>query len=183
MSDNGNGSRRGVSIYRAADAIDINTTEFMLAPTMSDGARASLGDAVTEGAGAGAKVMILNRQSDDEGGFSLLHAWFKADYPLPRHSHDSDCMYYVISGEAIMGNQTLRAGDSFFVPADAPYVYTAGTDGVEVLEIRHGVSQFDMKIPDAQAGRWEEMVDVTLANRERWQSEEVSPTFSANQNA
>jgi PAS domain S-box-containing protein len=56
-------------------------------------------------------------------------------------------MYYVISGEAHMGNQVLRAGDSFFVPADAPYVYTAGPDGVEVLEIRHNVAQFDMKIP------------------------------------
>ena len=173
---------KGVSIYRAADAIDINTTEFMLAPTMSDGAQAALGDAVTEGAGAGAKGMVLTRQSDDEGGFSLLHMWFKADYPLPRHSHDSDCMYYVVSGELAMGNQTLRAGDSFFVPADAPYVYNAGPDGVEVLEIRHGVRQFDMKIPDTSASRWQEMVDVTVANRERWKSEATSPTMAANLN-
>ena len=36
-----------------------------------------------------------------------------------------------------MGNQVLRAGDSFFIPAEAPYVYTAGPDGVEILEIRH----------------------------------------------
>lgn len=187
MSDNGNGngngSRRGVTIYRAADAIDINKTDFMGRPQMSDGATVGLGDAIAEGAGAGAKVMILARQSDDEGGFSLLHVWFKANYPLPRHSHDSDCMYYVISGVAIMGNQTLRAGDSFFVPADAPYVYTAGPDGVEVLEVRHGVQNFDMKIPDASAGRWQEMVDTTLANRDRWKSEEVSPTFAANQSA
>ena len=182
MSDK-NGSRRGVTIYRAADAIDINKTDFMGAPQMSDGATVGLGDAIAEGAGAGAKVMILARQSDDEGGFSLLHVWFKANYPLPRHSHDSDCMYYVISGEAIMGNQTLRAGDSFFVPADAPYVYTAGPDGVEVLEVRHGVRTFDMKIPDASAGRWQEMVETTLANRERWKAEEISPTFAANQNA
>ena len=120
MAENGNGARRGVSIYRATDAVDINSTDFMGVPQMSDGAIVGLGDAIVEGAGAGAKVMILARQSDDEGGFSLLHVWFKANYPLPRHSHDSDCMYYVISGEAIMGNQTLRAGDSFFVPADAP---------------------------------------------------------------
>jgi mannose-6-phosphate isomerase-like protein (cupin superfamily) len=180
MSETEN-ARRGVTIYRAADAQDINSTDFMLPPEMSDGTRVSLGDAVTEGAGAGAKGMVLMRQTDEEGGFSLLHMWFKADYPLPRHSHDSDCMYYVVSGEAIMGNQTLRAGDCFFVPANAPYVYNAGPDGVEVLEIRHGVRQFDMKIPDAAAGRWQDMVDTTVSNRERWQAETVSPTWSANQ--
>ena len=173
--------KKGISIYRAADAVDINTTDFMGVPQMTDGARVQLGDAVAEGAGAGAKVVILARQSDDEGGFSLLHVWFKANYPLPRHSHDSDCMYYVISGEAIMGNQTLRAGDSFFVPADAPYVYAAGPDGVEVLEIRHNVGQFDMKIPDHTPERWQEMTDISAANRERWESEETSPTFAANQ--
>ena len=92
-------------------------------------------------------------------------------------------MYYVVSGSLSMGNQTLRAGDSFFVPANAPYVYNAGPDGVEVLEIRHGVRQFDMKIPDASAGRWQEMVEVTVNNRERWQTEATSPTMAANQSS
>ena len=110
-----------------------------------------------------------------------MHVWFKANYPLPRHSHDSDCMYYVISGEAHMGNQVLRAGDSFFIPAEAPYVYTAGPDGVEILEIRHNVGQFDMKIPDAPAARWQEMTEISAANRERWESEQTSPTFATNQ--
>jgi len=55
--------------------------------------------------------------------------------------------------------------------------------GVEVLEVRHGVQNFDMKIPDASAGRWQEMVETTLANRDRWKAEEVSPTFAANQSA
>lgn len=180
MTDDGTTPRRGVSIYRAADAVDINTTEFMQAPVTPDGERLAFDPGVAEGAGAGAKVMILARQSEEEGGFSLLHAWFKADYPLPRHSHNSDCMYHVLSGEAIMGNQTLRCGDSFFVPADAPYVYTAGPDGVEVLEIRRNVEQFDMKIAGPAAGRFAEMLVTSAAQRDRWQTEQVSPTFAAN---
>jgi quercetin dioxygenase-like cupin family protein len=174
-------SRRGITIHRAADAVDIQQTDFMAAPTMSDEAKAALGAVVANGSATGAAVKVLVRQTDEEGGFSLLHIWFKAGYPLPRHSHDADCMYYVISGEAIMGNQTLRAGDSFFVPADAPYVYEAGPDGVEVLEIRHGCDRFDMKIPDASEARWQAMTDAVIAGRDRWAAEPTSPTFAANQ--
>jgi hypothetical protein len=25
-------------------------------------------------------------------GFSLTYAWFKSGFPLPRHSHNSDCL-------------------------------------------------------------------------------------------
>ena len=67
---------------------------------------------------------------------SLVHAWFGPGYRLPRHTHSADCLYYVISGSAVLGNHTLRAGDGFFVPANAPYQYDAGPEGVEVLEIR-----------------------------------------------
>ncbi len=129
------------------------------------------------GFGTGGVVKVLAREP---GGFSLVHVWFKANYPLPRHSHDADCMYYVISGAAIMGRQTLRAGDAFFVPADAPYQYTAGPEGVEVLEVRLGVDQFDMQIPDASAQRWQAMLDTTVANRDRWGEVTESPTFAAN---
>jgi hypothetical protein len=52
---------------------------------------------------------------------------------------------------------------------------------VEVLEIRHNVAQFDMKIPDAPEARWQEMAEVSAANRDRWEAEQTSPTFAANQ--
>ena len=175
-----NAPKKGMTIYRAGDSQELMESGFMTWPTMSDDARASLGEVIAVGAAAAQKVMVVARQSPEEGGFSLVHVWFKANYPLPRHSHDSDCMYYVISGEAHMGNQVLRAGDSFFVPAEAPYVYSAGPDGVEVLEIRHDVAQFDMKIPDAPEARWQEMVEISVANRERWEADQTSPTFAAN---
>jgi hypothetical protein len=47
-------------------------------------------------------------------------------------------MYNVVSGALVMGDQTLRAGDGFFVPADTFDAYSAGPDGAEVLEIRYG---------------------------------------------
>lgn len=173
--------RKGLRIFRAAEGVPLEQTDFMDRPTMSDDAKVGLGKLVGTGAGAGAQVTVLNRSTPDSGGFSLVHCWFKAEYPLPRHSHDADCMYYVISGEAHMGNQVLRAGDSFFIPADAPYGYTPGPDGVEILEIRKDCDRFDIKINDAPESRWEAMAETSVANRERWESEPTSPTFAANQ--
>jgi quercetin dioxygenase-like cupin family protein len=170
-----------VRIFHAADAAPLQETDFMAPPTMSDETRANLTEVIAAGALEGADVRVLNRSTDASGGFSLVHVWFKAGYPLPRHAHDSDCMYYVISGEAHLGNQVLRAGDSFFVPADAPYVYTPGPDGVEILEIRKDCDRFDMQIPDASATRWAAMVEVSQANRERWAAESTSPTLAAHE--
>jgi mannose-6-phosphate isomerase-like protein (cupin superfamily) len=172
--------RRGISIFRAADAVDLQETDFMSSPEMSGAAREGLKEFVNAGAGAGAQVRVLVRQPSDDGGFSLVHVWFKANYPLPRHSHDADCMYYVISGSAVMGAQILGPGDGFFVPADAPYQYTAGPDGVEVLEIRRGVDRFDMQIPDHSPERWLAMAEATRANRDDWQRVPASPTYVAN---
>jgi len=172
--------RRGISIFRAADAADLQETDFMSAPEMSGSAREGLTEFVEAGAGAGAQVKVLVRQQASDGGFSLVHVWFKANYPLPRHSHNADCMYYVISGSALMGAQLLGPGDGFFVPADAPYHYTAGPDGVEVLEIRRGVDRFDMQIPDHSPERWRAMAEATRTNRDGWQGVATSPTFAAN---
>jgi quercetin dioxygenase-like cupin family protein len=167
--------KRGITIHRASDSVNLDDTDFMTPPELPEGApriSAELG----ADAAAGSQIKVLTR---DAGGFSLVHVWFKANYPLPRHSHDADCMYYVISGLAIMGNQKLRAGDSFFVPADAPYGYTAGPDGVEILEIRHGVNQFDIKLA-ADPQQFQRLVAAAAANRDDWTDSEVSPTFAAN---
>ena len=176
-------TRKGLTIYRAADAPRLEETDLMAPMTVSAATVTDMTETMAE-AGAWAQsdqeVRVLVRQSADEGGFSLTHAWFKADYVLPRHSHSGDCMYYVVSGELSMGAQTLRAGDAFFLPSDAPYAYQAGPDGVEVLEIRRGLSSFDMQVPDGQRNRFEALAAAAIANGERWQVEEVSPTMAAN---
>ena len=169
--------RHGVTIYRASDAIDLAETDFMTPAEVSGVVSRGVSEITQAGVGAGAEVKVLVR---DAGGFSLVYLWFKENYPLPRHSHNVDCMYYVISGSAVMGNQTLRPGDAFFVPADAPYQYNAGPEGVEVLEVRHGAERFDMKIPDATPERWQAMAETVSANRDGWAQAPVSPTFAAN---
>ena len=70
-------------------------------------------------------------------GFSLVKAWFKKEYPLVLHSHDADCLYYVVAGSLQLGKETLGPGDGFFIKADVPYTYVPGPDGVEILEFRH----------------------------------------------
>jgi mannose-6-phosphate isomerase-like protein (cupin superfamily) len=168
--------KRGISIYRAAEAVDLAETDFMLSPLTPDGSAHTISETIDADAAAGAQLKVLVR---DAGGFSLLYIWFKANYPLPRHSHNVDCMYYVISGSAIMGSQVLRSGDSFFVPAGAPYQYSAGIDGVEVLEIRYGAKQFDIELA-TNRDLFRTMAATMAANRDRWLQEPTSPTFAAN---
>jgi mannose-6-phosphate isomerase-like protein (cupin superfamily) len=169
--------RHGITIYRASDAIDLAKTDFMTSAEVSDDVSRGISEITGAGIGTGAEVKVLVR---DAGGFSLVYLWFKANYPLARHSHDVDCMYYVISGSAAMGRQTLRPGDSFFVPAGAPYQYNAGPDGVEVLEVRHGVAQFDITLSEATPARWQAMAEVVRANRDRWTEAATSPMYAAN---
>ena len=139
-------TRRGITIYRGAERVDLELTDMMEAPTFrEDFVRP---DNANPYVAEGQVVKVLFRQPEDEGGFSLVYAWFKPHFMLPRHSHSADCLYYVLSGNATLGSQELAAGDGFFVPAGAPYQYTAGPEGVEVLEYRHARS-FDMHITES----------------------------------
>lgn len=114
----------------------------------------------------GQRVTVLFK-GDGPGGFSLVHAWFGAGFKLPRHSHSADCLYYVLSGEIHMGSRTMKAGEGFFIQAEAIYAYTAGPEGAEVLEFRASTS-FDMKVFDQTPERWKPIVDAAVANHARW---------------
>jgi mannose-6-phosphate isomerase-like protein (cupin superfamily) len=172
--------KRGISLFRAKDAVDLVDTDLMSMPEMSAETSSAMQAGVAAGLAAGAQTKVLLRQSETEGGFSLVTLWFKPDFPLPRHTHNVDCLYYVLSGSAIMGRQTLRAGDGFFVPRDAPYQYSAGPEGVEVLEIRHGAEHFDMKIPDVRPETMRAMTELAQTRRDQWEHMDVSPTMTAN---
>jgi len=172
--------KKGISLFRAKDAVDLVETDLMSTPEMSPEAAHAMQTSIAAGLGAGAQTKVLLRQNPDEGGFSLVSLWFKPGFPLPRHTHNADCLYYVISGSVVMGNQTLRAGDGFFVPEDAPYQYSAGPAGVEVLEIRHGVEHFDMKIPDALPEVINGTNELAQSHRDKWEQMLVSPTMEAN---
>ena len=120
--------------------------------------------------------MIIRLEGDevrilaDIPGFSLAYAWFKKDYPLLRHSHNADCMYFVIAGSLKLGTEELGPRDSFFVPADVPYTYTPGPDGVDVLEIRHNPT-FNLVNLSNNESFWNKAPEICSANREDWKHE------------
>lgn len=101
------------------------------------------------------------------GGFSLTYAWFKSGFPLPRHSHNVDCLYYIISGSLRIGREELGAGDGFFVGGDVPYTYTPGPAGVEVLEFRAS-NAFNIKVMANNPAFWDRALETVKDNRSAW---------------
>ena len=124
-----------------------------------------LGRMIEAGALDGAEFTMLCNLP----GFTLMHAWFKKDYPLPLHSHSADCLYYVVSGTARLGTEELSVGDSFFVPADTPYTYRAGPEGVEVLEFRHTLD-IDFQNYARNQAFYDKAVSTILENRDFWRT-------------
>ena len=100
----------------------------------------------------GGHLTVPFRQ-DGPGGFSLVSIDFAPGYLLPKHSHSSDCLYYIVEGGIIMGRRELGPGDGFFLPAEQSYAYHAGPSGVKLLEFRKETS-FDMKVYEKDMGRF-----------------------------
>ena len=170
--------RTGIRIYRMKDAPELKGSDFV---DDLEYANSELRDVFSLLSGASASLSrVLVRQTPDEGGFSVLYLFFKANYPLLRHRHGSDCLYVIVSGSAVMGRQTLNVGDSFFVPANAPYSYTAGPEGVEVLEIRHDVESVSTSYIGDPPGRLEQMHEAVRTNTAAWNDVETGPLLQAN---
>jgi hypothetical protein len=116
--------------------------------------------------GGGAESRVLF----ETPGFSVMYVWFKSGFPLYRHSHGPDCLYEVIGGSLQMGEEVLRKGDGFFVPAGTPYAFTPGPEGVEILEFRHEPIR-DTVIHANNPAYWDKAVETVAANAERWSTE------------
>jgi quercetin dioxygenase-like cupin family protein len=157
-----NSNSKGITFYRAADAPSLDDDGIMTPPELDESVRTL---DLTPLA-AGSKVTVLFK-GDGPDGMSLVHAWFGPGYRLPRHTHSADCLYFVVAGEAVMGNKVVKAGDGFFVKADKPYAYSAGPEGIQILEFR-AKTAFDMKVLDQTVARWKPIVDIARANHDRW---------------
>lgn len=125
-------------IFRRADARGLMESGVMAIAEMTAVQKQGMGKLAQAGYLDGDEVHMLV----DVPGFSLAHAWLKKDYPLTRHSHNVDCLYYVVAGTLQLGTETVGPQDCFFVPANVPYRYVPGPEGVEVLEFRHA-GKFD----------------------------------------
>ncbi len=155
-----------IRIFRKADSplLEHAGTMTTVPPPPADQARA--GEALAAGMGDGGE----NRVLFSAPGFSLTHVWFKSGYPLPRHSHDVDCLYCVIAGSLTLGRDTLGSGDGFFIGAGTPYTYTAGPDGVELLEFRTR-EQFDIRLLMSSDAAWNRIIETARSRHSSWLEE------------
>lgn len=153
-------------IYRKEDYRDYGEHGIMqlddLTPAMVEGLTAF----ENHGASTGQQV----RMAYSRPGMSLTHVWFKSGYPLPLHSHTSDCLYYILAGSIRVGSEEMGAGDGFFVGADVPYTYETGPNGAEVLEFR-STDFLNIRFMAKSASAWEKTVAKVKERREDWQNE------------
>lgn len=156
-------AKRKIEWFTAADAPELMDSGIMSPAAMNPEIRQQIDFSTTSG-GTCSRVLFGDPSSE---GFSLVHIWFGENYPLPRHTHSADCLYYVLKGELRMGAKTVRAGDGMFIPAERPYTYRAGPGGVEVLEFR-AVSSFDMKTLDQDLAKWQAFAATGAAMQEVW---------------
>jgi mannose-6-phosphate isomerase-like protein (cupin superfamily) len=154
-----------IQIHRAADAQGLMELGAMKMAPISPEQRQGLTQLVQAGYLEGDEVKVLVNLP----GFSLTRAWLKKDYPLLLHSHDSDCLYYVLAGSLQMGSEELKAGDSFFVPGGAAYQYRPGLDGVEVLEFRHA-QEFDFQNYAKNPAFYEKAAATVAENLAGWRA-------------
>ncbi|WP_063740094.1 cupin domain-containing protein [Amycolatopsis jejuensis] len=160
----GTGESTGITFYTHEDAPLIDDTGMMTPVGEIDPEVFSNLDFSAYLAGQRVKA-LFGRAGEDA--VSLVWARFEPGFRLPRHSHSADCLYFVVSGEAIMGNRVIEAGNGFFVKADQPYTYRAGDNGVVVLEFRTTTS-FDIDVRDTTVAQWTPIVQATLDNQHRW---------------
>jgi len=128
-------------------------------PVQAEGLQRMLDAGVTDGAEF---TLLCNVP-----GFALVHCWFKQDYPLPLHSHSANGLYYIVSGSARLGTETLGPGDCIFIPANTPYTYRAGPEGAEILEFRHDLNA-DYRNYAKNKAFYDKAVSTILANRDAW---------------
>ena len=154
------------AIFRAAKARPHDETEMMTPAVNSELDAAGAARLIEAGVLEGSTLRVLFERP----GMSLVHAWFRSGFPLPRHSHDADCLYFVLAGSLRLGSEELTAGDGFFVGADVPYAYTAGPQGVEVLEFR-AADRFDIRVLAKNPAFWAKALATVEEKREVWQEE------------
>lgn len=163
-------ARKRMTLFRAGEgiALDHETMPFDgvdpetmagLARIMGSGPRA-----------ADASHTTILFQSGGEESVSLSHAWFKTGFISPRHSHNADCIYYILAGEARFGAARLGPGDGIYVPAEQAYVLEVGNEGCELLEFRNA-AQFNIHFKGNDAAHWEKVAQSYARHMPQWENE------------
>lgn len=164
-SDANKPARKRMAIFRGADAPALHIEEFLGIDETVMAKMAFQGEAMQNGV-----VPEVTNVLFKGAGLSLTQAWFKSGYTVPRHSHDADCTYYILSGSVRFGTQVLTAGDGIFVPGGDAYTLEAGDEGAEFLEFRTAET-FNMKFVNNDDAHYKKMSDAFANNAERWATE------------
>ena len=154
------------AIFRAKDALSEAEAAIMdyepISAAVTEGSRLAL----EAGVDAGHQLKVLFSVP----GFSLVYVWFKSGFPLPRHTHNVDCLYYIVGGSLKLGTEELTVGDGFFIGKDVPYTYTPGDRGVEVLEFRAS-NRFNIDVLANNPAFWAQAVATVRDRRDAWATE------------
>jgi quercetin dioxygenase-like cupin family protein len=179
MTDNPDHTRRRMQFFYQKDSRELEP-ERMPREGIDESVLAGLARLaeanVTEGVGERNRVLFSEA---GDSGMSLVHVWFKSGYVLPFHSHNVDCLYYIISGELRLGSRVLRKGDGVFVPADHGYGYEAGPAGVEVLEFRNA-TRFNLVFGGNDEARWDRIASTYQDRAKIWAAETIPPSEKEN---
>lgn len=158
-------------VFRASDAVDYSADKPMDVVPMTETESAGMARLTEGGMMEGGTLKLLYSRP----GMSLTYCWFKSGYPLPRHSHNTDCLYFIVSGSLKIGTEELGAGDGFFLGTDVPYTYVPGENGVEVMEFRTS-DTFDFKALANSEAYWDKMLGNLLAAKGKWAEEKAPPS-------
>lgn len=154
------------TLFRGRDAAAIQDTAIM--------SHAAMPQVVLDGlerfADAGSRTASLTSVVFAAPGVSLLRVCFKSGFPVILHSHDADCTYYIVAGSARIGTEELGVGDGFFVPANVPYSYTVGSEGIELLEFRSAAT-FDVNVLARNPKYWDRVSESASARADIWKTE------------
>lgn len=160
MSDtNASETKKKLVIFRGAEAPSIQEAGRSTGRSHVTGE--PIEDFFSEAIMKDCSITVPFRQASPDG-FSLGRLDLPPGAMLPRHSHSADCLYYVVSGEIYLGARELGPGDGFFVPAEQPYAYRAGSEGVAVLEFRHSTA-YDTKFHEKDPKRFRAKAEASLA--------------------
>jgi hypothetical protein len=166
-------ARRGLQIFSRNKPVTGDLTKQMTQPPMWDKAAVEATPEFFASGGSASVKVFTDPDGTEDQCLNLIWLRFASNYHLPRHSHTEDCLYYIVSGEVHLGNRTIGAGEGFFVPSEAPYTYTVGPEGAEILEFRGTARPVESQTLESPAG-WKSILENCRAHRKRW-AEELTP--------
>jgi hypothetical protein len=176
IQESGAAKRARMAIFRREDAVPLDRDMMPFEGMDGEGIREGVAKLMAAGTENGVSecTLVLFKEPRPDG-LSLVYAWFKSGYVLPRHSHSADCLYYILAGSLRMGSAVLGKGDGMFIPVDDAYTYEVGEDGLELLEFRNA-SRFNLVFKGNDPAHWDKMAATFRDRGAIWQTETTPPS-------